>query len=40
MDADDAKHRLAWRLLWFVVLWLAGVAAVAAVTFFLRALLM
>jgi hypothetical protein len=40
MERRDADSSLVRRLLWFVFLWLAGVAVVGAVTLLIRALLM
>jgi hypothetical protein len=40
MNRRHAEPSLAWRLFWFVILWLAGVAVVGAVTLLIRALLM
>ena len=37
--ADDAGSRLSTRLLWFVALWIAGVAVVALAAFLIRAAL-
>lgn len=37
--ADSAETRLLVRLLWFAGLWLAGVAALAAVALLIRAVL-
>jgi hypothetical protein len=40
VDRKDAGPSLAQRLLWFIFLWLAGVAVVGSVTLLIRALLM
>ena len=40
MNPRNAETSLARRLLWFVFLWLVGVAVVGAVTLLIRALLM
>lgn len=39
-EAGEAKQPLGKRLLWFVALWLGGLAAVAAVAYALRALIL
>jgi hypothetical protein len=40
MNRPNADPSLARRLLWFVFLWLAGVAVVGSATLLIRALLM
>jgi hypothetical protein len=40
MNHPNADPSLARRLIWFVFLWLAGVAVVGGVTVLIRALLM
>jgi hypothetical protein len=40
MDRRNADSSLARRLLWFIVLWLAGVAVVGCVALLIRTLLM
>ncbi len=39
-EPGEAKQPLGKRLLWFVALWLGGLAAVAAVAYSLRALIL
>jgi hypothetical protein len=39
-EEGDAKQPLGKRLLWFAVLWLGSLAAVAAVAYALRALIL
>jgi hypothetical protein len=39
-EAGEARAPLGRRLIWFVVLWLGGLAAVAAVAYSLRALIL
>jgi hypothetical protein len=40
MNHRNPEPSLARRLLWFVLLWLAGVAVTGAVTFLIRGLLL
>lgn len=39
-EADDAPRPLGKRLLWFVVLWVGSLVAVAGVAYALRALIL
>lgn len=39
-EEGDARPPLGQRLVWFVVLWVGGLAAVAAVAYALRALIL